>query len=108
MACAVGWASAWFVLLAVVIQLALNTKLVYIARHSTRGGRVHRLERSIFWFGSEGPWLVPFTSMLQLQYACMCKTFVKMRLQTPLGSCGDMCRIAESRINVANKILLMV
>ena len=51
-----GWASAWFVLLAVIIQLGVNTRLVYIARLSTRGGRVHRLERSVFWFGSDGPW----------------------------------------------------
>ena len=51
-----GWASSWFVLLASMLSLGLNTKLVYIARHVTRGGRIHRLERSIFWFGSAGPW----------------------------------------------------
>lgn len=60
-----GWAQAWFALAALVMQLILNTKLVYIARHSTRGGHVHRLERSVFWFGSEGPWSVPTLAFLQ-------------------------------------------
>lgn len=53
-----GWAQAWFALAAMIMQLVLNTKLVYIARRSTRGGRVNRLERSVFWFGSDGPWSV--------------------------------------------------
>ena len=55
-ACTAGWASAWFVLVAVVLELGMNTKLIYIARDTARGGVVHRLKPSIFWFGAKGPW----------------------------------------------------
>ncbi len=54
--CTAGWASAWFALLAVVLILVMNTKLIYIARHTARGGAVHRLNPTIFWFGAKGPW----------------------------------------------------
>lgn len=54
-ACA-GWAAAWFELLAVILELVMNTQLIYIARHTARGGRVNRLKPTIFWFGAKGPW----------------------------------------------------
>ena len=58
-ACFAGWAAAWAELLAVVLELIMNTKLIYIARHTARGGRVHRLKPTIFWFGAKGPWYCP-------------------------------------------------
>lgn len=45
----------WISTLALVIFMALpfvvTTKLLYIVRNVTRGGRVHRLSESVFWFG---------------------------------------------------------
>jgi len=38
------------------LELIMNTKLIYIARHTSRGGTVHRLKPTIFWFGAKGPW----------------------------------------------------
>ncbi|KAL0048084.1 hypothetical protein WJX82_007361 [Trebouxia sp. C0006] len=54
----IGWASAWFELLAVILILTMNTKLIYIARHTARGGAAHRLKPTIFWFGAKGPWVL--------------------------------------------------
>ncbi|KAL0030493.1 hypothetical protein WJX79_009941 [Trebouxia sp. C0005] len=65
----IGWASAWFVLLAVMLELIMNTKLIYIARHTSRGGTVHRLKPTIFWFGAKGPWVM-LTTIRTLLFFC--------------------------------------
>ncbi|DBA84760.1 hypothetical protein WJX77_002067 [Trebouxia sp. C0004] len=65
----IGWASAWFVLLAVILELIMNTKLIYIARHTSRGGTVHRLKPTIFWFGAKGPWVM-LTTIRTLLFFC--------------------------------------
>lgn len=54
----VGWSAAWFELVALVLELIMNTKLIHIARHTARGGAVHRLKPTIFWFGANGPWVM--------------------------------------------------
>ena len=51
-----GWCVWLFTLLAGVALLAVNTKLVYIARYVTRGGLVHRLQPGVFWLNR--PWLL--------------------------------------------------
>ena len=67
-----GWAAAWFELLAVVLELIMNTKLIYIARHTARGGKVHRLKPTIFWFGGKGPWycFAPCNTMVFISGCC--------------------------------------
>lgn len=65
----IGWASTWFALLAVLLELIMNTKLIYIARHTARGGAVHRLQPSIFWFGQKGPWVM-LTVIKTLLFLC--------------------------------------
>lgn len=48
------WTS-WMSTMALVVFMALpmivTTKLLYIVRHVTRGGRVHTLSEKVFWFG---------------------------------------------------------
>ncbi|KAA6422761.1 MAG: hypothetical protein FRX49_07296 [Trebouxia sp. A1-2] len=65
----IGWASAWFELLAVILILTMNTKLIYIARHTARGGAAHRLKPTIFWFGAKGPWVM-LTVIKTLLFLC--------------------------------------
>ncbi|KAL3145465.1 Mlo15p, variant 2 [Trebouxia sp. C0010 RCD-2024] len=54
----IGWSAAWFELLALILELVMNTRLIHIARHTARGGTVHRLKPTIFWFGAKGPWVM--------------------------------------------------
>lgn len=48
----------------------MNTRLIHIARHTARGGTVHRLKPTIFWFGAKGPWYCPSASLLALSRPC--------------------------------------
>jgi hypothetical protein len=45
-----------FTLLAGLLLLVVNTKLVYVARFATRGGRIHRQRPGVFWLNR--PWLL--------------------------------------------------
>ena len=47
-----------------MLELTMNTKLIHIARHTARGGTIHRLKPTIFWFGAKGPWYCPASPAL--------------------------------------------
>ncbi|CAL8467379.1 g6916 [Coccomyxa elongata] len=65
-----GWCVWFFTLLAGVVLLIVNTKLVWIARYVTRGGMVHRLKPGVFWFNR--PWLL----LPVIKYLVFFNTFV--------------------------------
>lgn len=53
-----GWMASWFNILAWILCLILNTKLIHITRYVTRGGAVNKLDKSVFWF-RKPQWLLP-------------------------------------------------
>ncbi|KAK9909834.1 hypothetical protein WJX75_008172 [Coccomyxa subellipsoidea] len=65
-----GWCVWLFTVLAGVVLLVVNTKLIWIARYVTRGGIVHRLQPGIFWFNR--PWLL----LPVIKYLVFFNTFV--------------------------------
>lgn len=45
------WQTSVVMVFIFLLPMIVTTKLVYIVRHVTRGGRVHKLDASVFWFG---------------------------------------------------------
>lgn len=90
-----GWAAAWFELLAVVLELIMNTKLIYIARHTVRGGTVHRLKPTIFWFGASGPWYCPAPAAAALPLDCWQNQHFTWDLEHSLSSVWLFCCLSS-------------
>ena len=51
-----GWCIWVFIIVSGLLLAIVNTKLVWIARYTARGGNVHKLKSGIFWLNR--PWLL--------------------------------------------------